>query len=90
MAYEQQDTEQALLEILRALRENPEKYQAVRRELMQAGSDEERVRSLLDFATSERELAALIPARSAEESEALVTVTTVTVTTVFVLEGSAY
>lgn len=89
MAYEQQDTEQALLEILRALRENPEKYQSVRRELMEAGSDEERVRSLLDFATSERELAALIPARSVEE-EALVTVTTVTVTTVFVLEGSAY
>ena len=84
-----QDHEQALAQVLSAMRENPERYQSVRRELSTAGSDEERVRALLNFATSERELAALIPVGTVGENQELF-FTTVTVTTVFILEGSAY
>jgi hypothetical protein len=78
-----------MLEIVRSLREDPQKYQSVRRALSEAQSDEQRVSTLLNFATNERELAALIPARIGDESEQLLW-TTVTVTTVFILEGSAY
>lgn len=84
MSYPQDETERAILEILNAMRSDPEKYEAVRREILDAESDEDRVRALLNFATSERELAALIPRGQAGEPEALVTVTTVTVTTVLV------
>ena len=82
MTYEQQDTERALLEMLRAMRNDPEKYQSVRRQILEAGSDEERVRGVLEFARSERELAALIPVPSPDEPVGIITVTTVTVTTV--------
>jgi hypothetical protein len=82
------DTERTILEIIQTLRDNPEKYAAFRRALNEAGTDEaERVRTLLHFATSEQELAALVPAslrRGEGEPEALMAITTVTVTTVFV------
>lgn len=90
MPDDRQDHEQALAQILNEMRENPERYQSVRRGLVTAGTDEERVQALLNFATSERELAALIPARTVGENQELMSVTTVTVTTVFILEGSAY
>ena len=86
MAYnqpdKQPDTEAMMLDIVRSLRENPEKYQSVRRALNEAGTDEERVSTLLKFATSERDLAALIPARPGGETE--LAWTTVTVTTVLI------
>jgi hypothetical protein len=81
------ETEAALVQLIQAMREHPEKYESIRRTLTQAVSDEERASAILTVATSETELAALMPA-SLRES-ALVTVTTVTVTTVFILEGSA-
>jgi hypothetical protein len=84
---ERQDQEAAMLEVLQALREDPDRYRGLRRALTEAESDEERVRTLLRFATSEEELAALIPARVGEP-EALAW-TTVTVTTVFIPD-SAY
>jgi hypothetical protein len=93
VAYEEQqrqDDQQVLMDVLQALRSDPEKYQSVREALTQADSDEDKVRTLLNFATSERELASLIPARVVGEQDQLMSVTTVTVTTVFVLEGSAY
>lgn len=83
-----QDTETAMLEVIRSLRENPEKYRSVREALSAAKTDEERVGTLVKYATSERELAALMPAgRGAEVAAAW---TTVTVTTIFILEDSAY
>ena len=63
MSEYRQDNEQTLAQVLSAMREDPERYQSVRRELGAAGTDEERVRALLNFATSERELAALITGR---------------------------
>jgi hypothetical protein len=78
----QPDTEAMMLDIVRSLREDPERYQSVRRALSQADTDEERVSTLLRFATSERELAALIPARPGGETE--LAWTTVTVTTVLI------
>ena len=82
------DTEKILLDVVRNLRENPEKYQRVQTALRQARTDEERVRQLLNFATSERELAALVPAGTTGDPQALAW-TTVTVTTVLV-PASAY
>jgi len=93
MAYDEpqrQEDQQVLMDVLQALRSDPEKYQSVRTALTQAESDEDKVRTLLNFATSERELASLIPARVVGEEDQLMSVTTVTVTTVFILEGSAY
>ncbi len=82
------ETEEAMLEIIRSLRENPDAYASVRKALSGARSDEERVGTLVKLATSERELAALMPAgRGAEVAAAW---TTVTVTTIFILEDSAY
>lgn len=81
------ETETALLEVLRAMREDPDKYTAVRRSIAAASSDEERVRAVLNFAETENDLAALMPSRGTEVG--LVTATTVTVTTVLVLEGEA-
>jgi hypothetical protein len=80
-------TEDFVLQAVQTLRENPKKYAAVRKALKEAKTDRARVKSLLKFATSERELAALVPRGS---TAALATVTTVTVTTIFILEGSAY
>jgi hypothetical protein len=87
MTVERDEIEQTMLDVVRALRDNPEKYAAFRRALNEAGTDESaRVRALLHFATDEGELAALMPAQrpgDGSEPEALVW-TTVTVTTVFV------
>lgn len=77
-------TEQALLDIVRAMREDPEKYQAVRREVIDSGSHEEQIDELFEFATTEHELAALMPAGT----QLAVTVT-VTVTTILI-PNSAY
>lgn len=84
----QEPTAQILQEVITSLRKNPRKFQAVRRALKKADSDEKRVKELIRFATSERELAALLPARLAGAQAAAWT--TVTVTTVFILEDSAY
>jgi hypothetical protein len=81
-------TSQIMLEAINALRQNPKKYEAVRKALKAAKSDEERVKQLMHFATSERELAALLPARLAGAQAAAWT--TITVTTVFILEDTAY
>jgi hypothetical protein len=82
MSYQPPGPEEMMLDIVRALRENPDKYQSVRRALNDAGSDEERVSTLLRFATSEQELAALMPQRPGGETE--LWWTTVTVTTVLI------
>ena len=82
------DTEKILLEVVRNLREHPEKYQRVQTALRQARSDEERVHQLLNFATNERELAALVPAGASSDPQAIIW-TTVTVTTVLI-PASAY
>ncbi|WKX68842.1 hypothetical protein [Streptomyces sp. XD-27] len=83
MAYEQNETEQAILDVIRTMREDPDKYKSVIRELEAMKTDEERVGRLLTFATGERDLAALLPARAGAEEEAY-TITTVTLTTVLV------
>lgn len=85
-----QDNERALMEVIRMLRSDPEKYAGLRRSLQQAESDEEMVRTLLDMATSERELAALVPVRAGNDEETQLASTIVTITTIFILEGSAY
>ena len=87
MSYERPEPEGTMLEIVRTLRDNPERYAAVRRALRDAESDEERVQTLVNFATNERDLAALIPARAAGQEEAMLALT-ITVTTIFV--DSAY
>ena len=84
------ENEQALMEVIRMLRSDPEKYASLRSSLQQSSSDEEMVRSLLDLATSERELVALVPTRAGDSAEADLASTIVTITTVFILEGSAY
>ena len=81
-------TEKILLDGIKALRSHPEKYRAVQRALKEAKTDEDRVRQLLHFATSDRELAALMPAQATDVTEPAIW-TTVTVTTVFIAE-SAY
>jgi len=81
-------TAKILQEVIQTLREHPEKYKAVRAGLQKARSEEERVKQLISFATSERELASLLPARLQGAQAAAWT--TVTVTTVFILEDSAY
>ena len=88
VTYTQEPTAQILQEVITSLRKNPKKFQAVRKALKKADSDEERVKQLIRFATSERQLAALLPARLAGAQAAAWT--TVTVTTVFILEDSAY
>jgi len=88
VTFTQEPTAQILQEVITSLRKNPRKFQAVRRALKKADSDEKRVKELIRFATSERELAALLPARLAGAQAAAWT--TVTVTTVFILEDSAY
>jgi hypothetical protein len=84
------ENEQALMEVIRTLRSDPEKYADLRRSLQRTQSDEEMVRALLDLSTSERELAALVPVRVGGTGEADLASTIVTITTVFILEGSAY
>jgi len=84
------EDERALMEVIKTLRSEPEKYADLRRTLQAAKSDEEMVKSLLDMATTERELAALVPIRAGNESERMIASSIVTITTVFILEGSAY
>lgn len=80
-------TEKLLLDAVHALRDNPDKYRRFQDAFQKAGSDEERVKQLLHFATDERELAALLPARAVGTQTAAWT--TVTVTTVIILESTA-
>lgn len=75
-------TEQAMLDVIKNLRANPEKYRAVRRSLREAKTDEEKVKNLLNYATSDRELASLVPTSTGGVEE--LAWTTVTVTTVFI------
>ena len=75
-------TEEFVLQAVKTLRADPAKYAAVRHSLRNAKTDKARVKSLLKFATSEKDLAALLPSRGT--STAFVTVTTVTVTTIFI------
>jgi hypothetical protein len=83
-------TEEMMLEAIQALRDNPDKYRSLQKALKKSKSDKERVKQLLQYATSDRELAALLPARVAGGGEQQLMWTTVTVTTIFILEGSAY
>lgn len=76
-------TEKILLDGIKALRSHPEKYKNVKKALREARTDEERVKQLLHYATSDRELAALMPAQAAETTEPAIW-TTVTVTTVLI------
>lgn len=88
VTFTREPTSQILLEVIDTLRKNPQKYQAVRKALKEARTDEARVKQLIRFATSERELASLLPARLAGAQAAAWT--TVTVTTIFILEDTAY
>lgn len=80
--------EEFMVKAVKALRENPEKYRELKNSLTTAKSDQARVKQLLQFATADRELAALIPARL-PGGETELAWTTVTVTTVFI-PNSAY
>jgi hypothetical protein len=79
--------EQILTEAIANLRKNPERYKALQTALQSATTDQERVKELMHFATNESELAALIPAR-ARGTQGFIW-TTVTVTTVLILESTA-
>lgn len=83
-------TEDMLLEAIQALRDNPKKYRSLQKALKTSKSDKDRVKQLIQYATSDRELAALLPAKVAKGGEQQLMFTTVTVTTIFILEGSAY
>jgi hypothetical protein len=79
-----------MLEIVRGLKRNPRKYRKMQTALRSATSDKERVSTLITFATDERELAALMPARARGRfGQTELAWTTVTVTTVLVLESTA-
>jgi len=80
--------EQILTEAIANLRKNPERYKALHTALQSATTDKERVKELMHFATNESDLAALIPAR-ARGSQGFIWTTTVTVTTVLILESTA-
>lgn len=88
-----QQTERILLDAVKALRAHPEKYREVHRALREAKSDEERVRQLLHYATTDQQLTSLLPASTIGTGtggpEENLFWTTVTVTTVFI-PASAY
>lgn len=84
------EAEAVLLDTINALRANPKKYKALKAALAKNKTDKARVKTLLKYATSDRQLAALMPASAVSASRRLASVSTVTVTTVFILEGSAY
>lgn len=74
--------EEIMVDVIKALRENPEKWQRLQKDLKGSKQDKTRVRLLVDFATDERELASLMPlTASGVEAAAW---TTVTVTTIFI------
>ena len=83
-----QSTERILLEAVETMRKNPEKYRDLHKQLKGARTDEDRVKRLLNFATSERDIAKLMP--SGSQTETAAAITTVTVTTVFIIVDSAY
>ena len=68
--------------VVRRFRENPSEWRELRERLANVDSDDQRVELLVEFATSERELARITTPKSAELVAATPTVTTVTVTTV--------
>ena len=76
-------TEQILTEVVANLRSNPKKYASLRKAIKSAGTNQEVAKELLHFATNEKELAALIPARARGSSPGVASWTiTVTVITV--------
>jgi hypothetical protein len=76
-------TEQILTEVVANLRSNPKKYATLRKALKSATTDQEVAKELIHFATNEKELAALIPARAKNGSPGVASWTiTVTVITV--------
>jgi hypothetical protein len=76
-------TEQILSEMVSTLRSNPEKYAGLRKALKAAKGNDEVARELMHFATNEKDLAALIPARARGTVPALASWTiTVTIVTV--------
>ncbi len=81
--------EELILEAITALKANPDKYQALRAAMGKAKTEKAKAKVLVKYATNERQLAALVPARVKGKALAA-TWTTVTVTTVFILEDSAY
>lgn len=79
----QADIEQAI----RSFREDPERWREIRSRFEATKTDDEKVALLLDFATSEGELARMVPVsrlRPGAEPVELATVTTITITTVLV------
>lgn len=81
--------EELILEAVAALKANPKKYRALRTAIAKAKTDEAKVKQLMKYATSDRQLAALIPARIGRGPVLMSAWTTVTVTTVFIPD-SAY
>ena len=81
------DTDAIIMEAIKSLRANPKKYQALKKALARSKTDQARVKVLIKYATSERELAALVPARAKNVSN--LAWTTVTITTIFIAD-SAY
>lgn len=76
-------TEQILTEVVANLRSNPKKYASLRKAIKSAGTNQEVAKELIHFATNEKELAALIPARARGGSPGVASWTiTVTVITV--------
>ena len=76
-------TEQILTEVVANLRSNPKKYASLRKAIKSAGTNQEVAKELINFATNEKELAALIPARARGGSPGVASWTiTVTVITV--------
>ncbi len=57
-------TEQILTEVVANLRSNPKKYASLRKAIKSAATNQEVAKELIHFATNEKELAALIPARA--------------------------
>lgn len=57
-------TEQILTEVVANLRNNPKKYASLRKAIKSATTNQEVAKELIHFATNEKELAALIPARA--------------------------
>jgi hypothetical protein len=82
-------TEELIVKSVKALRENPEKYKELQKSLSAAKSDQAKVKQLLQYATTDRELAALIPARLPGGGASELAWTTVTITTIFIAD-SAY
>jgi hypothetical protein len=76
-------TEQILAEMVTNLRSNPKKCATFRKALKSAKNDQDVAKELMHFATNEKELAALIPARARGGSPGVASWTiTVTVITV--------